>query len=187
MSDKLNPALDPAYYLGMSAGLSAGISGVEEANQLLQQSDILLAHCQAGDYSVMIRHHNSLALAAQLAAHSSLQKAMQCEDPAEQAKWLASAAKSQAMAERATEQVVSLTNTAEKLRPYHAKILATATRQAQALVDQDAVKREALMMFRKHKADFEEQILESNLGAEAYVHDFFGDMVLPKKLVTQIK
>lgn len=127
MSNPISPGLDPASYLALSANLA---SGVGDPVTLKTQSDELLAACQGGDYTVMIRHHNAIVLSSQLAAHNALQRSMQCDSPQEQQQWLLSARQAQAMADQATQQVVSLTNTAEKLKPYYRALMQQASAAA---------------------------------------------------------
>lgn len=152
MTDKISPALDPAAYLAMSAQL---VAGVGDPNFLAKQTDELLSACQAGDYTVLIRHHNSLVISSQLAAHQALQRAQQCTDPVQYKQWLIIAQEAQKMSEAATKQVQALTNTEEKLRPYHNQNLIRAMTLAQAKVDEREIDRRvriAVMEERlKHK------------------------------------
>lgn len=166
MSEKISPGLDPASYLGLSAGLA---SSVGDPAVLLAQSDILLAQAQSGDYSVMIRHHNALALASQMAAHSALHKAMQCDSPEEHAKWIATATKAQAIANNATSQVILLTNTEEKLKPYRQQIQNDANQKAALALNNAKALAIAKQMFVEHKAQFETEILRSNMSPEEYL------------------
>ncbi len=140
MNDKLSPALDPAAYLAMAARLA---SGMGDSAQLTVQADELLAACQGGDYTVMIRYHNSLIISSQLAAHHALQKSMQCDSPMDQQRWLQAAKQAQAMADQATVQVVQLTNTEEKLKPYRQALLAQATSMARTQIMFDDIKAKA--------------------------------------------
>ena len=152
MSNPISPALDPASYLALSANLASGLGDPET---LAAQSDALLSHCQAGDYSVMIRHHNSLIIAAQMSAHSALHKSMQCDNPAEADRWLASAARSQAMADAATLQVIRLTDTETKLMPYRQRIQSEATQTARLILKRQEVRAEALQLVNERLQELE--------------------------------
>lgn len=170
MNNPISPALDPASYLALSAKLASGLG---DPDQLAAQSDLLLSHCQAGDYSVMIRHHNSLVIAAQMAAHSSLHKAMQCDDPAETDRWLASAARSQAMADAATLQVMRLTDTESKLLPYRQRVQSEATQTARLILKRKEVRAEALLLVNERLLELEPAQLKAAIIEES-------DWPLPK-------
>lgn len=171
-TDKLNPALDPSTYLAMSAKLA---SGMGDAKQLMEHSDILLSHCQAGDYAVMLRHHNSLVIAGQMAAHSALHKAMQCDTPEEYDKWMASAKKAQALSDAATTQVILLTNSETKLLPYRHKVQAEATATARLMVKRTEVRQEALRLFAENEELFKARVLQDNMPLLEFVKEHVWD------------
>lgn len=171
-TDKLSPALDPSTYLAMSANLA---SGMGDPTQLMEHSDVLLSHCQAGDYTVMLRHHNSLVIAGQMAAHSALHKAMQCDSPEEYDKWMASAKKAQALSDAATLQVRLLTDSETKLLPYRHKVQAEATATARIMVKRNEVRQEALRLFAEHKEAFNAKLLTEDVPVIEFVKEHVWD------------
>lgn len=174
-NEKLSPSLDPATYLGMSAGLA---SGMGDPALLAAHADVLLSHCQAGDYSVMIRHHNSLVIAGQMAAHAALHKALQCETPEDYDKWMASAKKAQALADAATLQVMQLTNTEAKLLPYRQRVQSEATQTARLTLSHQNIRAEALRLVTAQL---------NTLNAEALKETIIADRDWPNQLTVDVE
>lgn len=84
---KLNPALDPATFVGLSARIQNG----GDLRELIEHADQLLAAVAGGDFTILERQEAAAQLICNDLARNCLMKAMQCDDPADVMKWQANA------------------------------------------------------------------------------------------------